>query len=105
MRPIVTDRVVWSVGLSVYHTSEPCKKAEPIEMLFGLRTLVGQENHVLDGVQIPMGRGNFGGKGCPIVKYRDTLRSSVQKRLNRSRCRFGLWARMGPRNNVLDRGP
>jgi len=25
MWPIVTDRVAWSVCLSVYHTSEPCK--------------------------------------------------------------------------------
>jgi len=43
-----------------------------------------------------MGRGNFlGEKGHPIVKYRDILRSSVQKRLNRSICHFGCgfgWA-------------
>ena len=33
------------------------------------------------------------------------MRSSVQKVLNRSRCRtFGLWARMGLKNHVLD-GP
>jgi len=25
MRPIVTDRVAWSVGVSVCHTREPCK--------------------------------------------------------------------------------
>jgi len=25
MRPILTDLVVWSIGLSVYHTNEPCK--------------------------------------------------------------------------------
>jgi len=34
-------------------------------------------------------------KERPIVKHRDTLRSSVQKRLNRSRCRLGYglgWA-------------
>jgi len=36
-----------------------------------------------------MGRGNFERKGRPIVKYRNTLRSSVQKRLNRSRCDLG----------------
>jgi len=36
--------------------------AEPIEMPFGLRTRVGPRNHVLDGVQIPIGRGNFGEK-------------------------------------------
>ena len=34
---------------------------------------------------------NFWGKGSLTVKYwyRNTLRSSVQKRLNRSRCRLG----------------
>jgi len=74
MRPVVTDRVAWSVGLSVCHTSEP-KRAEPIEMPFGLRTRVDTGNHVLDGVQIPHGKDNFEGKGRPIVKYRDTLRS------------------------------
>jgi len=41
-----------------------------------------------------MGRGNFEGEtGKPL--YRDTLRSSVQRRLNRSRCRLGCgltWA-------------
>jgi len=45
MRPTVTDREAWSVGqsvLSVCHTSEPCEKAAPIKMLFGLRTRVGQ---------------------------------------------------------------
>jgi len=52
----------------------PAKTAEPIEMPFGLRTLVGPRNHVLDGVQIAHGKGNFlGGKGHPIVKYRETL--------------------------------
>ena len=60
MRPIVTDRVAWSVGLSVTVVS-PEKVAEPIEMPFGLRTRVGPRNHALDGVQIHMGRGSFGG--------------------------------------------
>jgi len=40
-----------------------------------------------------MGRGNFEGKGRPNVKYRDSLRSSVKKRLNRSRCRLGCGLR------------
>jgi len=52
-----------------------------------------------------VGRGNFeGGKGHPVVKYRDILQSSVQKRLNRSRCCLGCglgWA-VGI---VLDGGP
>jgi len=54
-------------------------------------------NHVLDGGPDPhMGSGNIEGrKGRSIVKYRDTLLSSVQKRLNQPRCRLdcGLgWA-------------
>jgi len=41
---------------------------------------VGPGNHVLDGVQIPHGKGQFfEGEGRPIVKYRDTLRSSLCK--------------------------
>ena len=77
MRSIVTDRVAWSVGLSVTLVS-PAKTTEPIKMPFGLRTSVGPGNHVLDGVQIPPWEGTIlRGKGRPIVKYRDTLRSSV----------------------------
>jgi len=59
MRPIVTDRVAWSVGLSVglyvglsVTLVSPAETAEPIEMLFWLRTRVGLGKHVLDGVQI-----------------------------------------------------
>ena len=73
-----------SVGLSVTLLS-PAKKAAPIELRFGLRTWVGPENHVLDGgPDPPMGRGKlFGENGRAVVKYRDTLRSCVQRRLNR----------------------
>jgi len=49
MRPIATDGVAWSVGLSVTTVSEPCKAAEPIVMPLGMLTLVGPRNHVLDG--------------------------------------------------------
>jgi len=46
MRPIVTDRVAClSVGQSVTLVS-PAKTAEPIEMPFELRTMVGPGNHV-----------------------------------------------------------
>ena len=84
MRPILTDRVAWSVVLSVTLVS-PAKTAAPIELPFGLKTWVGPGNHVLDaGPDPPMGRDKFlGENGRPIVKYRDTLRSSVQRRLNR----------------------
>jgi len=71
MRPIVTDRVAWSVGLSVGQSvtlMSRAKTAEAIELPFGLRTRVGPRNHVLHGVQIPpMGMGNFDGEmGEPL---------------------------------------
>jgi len=46
MRPIVTDRVAWSVGLSVTIMS-PAKTPEPIEMQFGLWTRVGSGKYAL----------------------------------------------------------
>jgi len=52
MRPILTNRVAWSVGLSVCRSVtlvSPAKTAEPIAMPSGLRTRVGPGNHVLDG--------------------------------------------------------
>ena len=42
------------------------KTAESIKMPFGLRTRVGPGNHAVDGVQVPNGKGNFGGKGRPL---------------------------------------
>jgi len=60
MQSIVTDQVVWSVGLSVCLSVtlvSPAKTAEPIEMPFGLRTWVGPGNHVLDGGPDPHGKG------------------------------------------------
>jgi len=62
---VVTDRVAWSVGLSVTLVS-PAKTAEPIEMPFGLRTRVDPGNHVLDGCPDPHGNGQFWGKGRPL---------------------------------------
>ena len=70
MRPIVTDRVAWSVGLLVCLSValvSPGKTTEPIEMPFGLRAHVGPGNHVLDGgPDSPMERGNCWGKGVPL---------------------------------------
>jgi len=48
MRPIFTERVAWSVGLSITVVS-PAKTVKPIEMPFGLRTPVDPKDHVLDG--------------------------------------------------------
>ena len=67
------------------------KRLKPVEMPFGLLARMGPTNHVLDGVPDPMGKGNFGGKGRPIVEYRDFLPSSVQKWLKGLGCGFG-WA-------------
>ena len=68
----------------------PAKTAEPIKMPFGVLNWVGPRNHVLHGGPDLQGDGAiFWEKWLPIVKYRDTLPSAVQKRLNRSRCRLG----------------
>jgi len=52
------------------HSAVNCAKtAKPIEMPFGLwGSMCPRNHHVLDGVHIPMGRGNFGEKekGCPL---------------------------------------
>jgi len=76
MWPVVTDQVAWSVGRSVSLSVtlvSPAKMAEPIEMLFGLRTQVGPGSHVLDGgPDTPTGMAILRGKRCPFVKYRDT---------------------------------
>jgi len=76
MRSIVTDQVAWSVTLV-----SPAKTAEPIEMPYGLRSRVDPGNHILDGgPDPPQWEGTIlRRKGHPIVKYRDTLWSSVQK--------------------------
>ena len=59
--------VCWSVCLSVCLSVSPAITAEPIQMPFGFRTLVGQGNHVLDGVQIPPCEGAiFGEKSVPL---------------------------------------
>jgi len=100
-----TDRLAWSVGLSVTLVS-PAKMAAPIEMPFGSNTWVGPGNHVLDGGSDPlMERGNFEEeKRCPIVKYRDSLWSFVRKQLNQSRCRLDCGLRWSIRI-MLDEGP
>jgi len=81
MWPIVTDQVAWSVC----HTSEPCKNGCTDRDAVSVEDSDGpREPCIRWGSRFPMGRGNFeGAKGRPIVTYSDTMRSSVQKRLNR----------------------
>jgi len=72
-------------------------------MSFGLRIWVGPGNHVLDGGPDPPWEGAIlGDKGRPIVKYSDTLQSSVQKTAQPIEMPFGLWVRMAPMNHKLD---
>ena len=55
---------------------------------------MGPGNHVLDGgPDTPWEGAILRGKVASHVKHRNTLRSSVQKRLNRSRCRLGYGLR------------
>jgi len=79
MRPIVTDRLAWSVGLSVCRSVivvSPAKTAESIEMPFGW---VGQRNHVLDGFRSPQAKGQFlGERTCPVIPN-GTLPWAAQK--------------------------
>jgi len=65
------------------------KAAEPIDMPFGFWTRMGPSNHVLDGGPDPHGKGQFWWIGAPIVKHRDFLPWTVQKRLKRSIWRLG----------------
>jgi len=49
------------------------------------------------GPDANMGRAIFRGNRQTIVNYRDTPRSSVQRWLNRSRCRFWILGSHGPK--------
>ena len=77
---------------SVCHTSEPGKNGCTDRAAVWAENLGGPgETCIRWGSRSPMGRGQFlGENGRPIVKYRDTLRSSVRRRLNG--CRLGCGA-------------
>ena len=111
MRPIVTDPVVWSIGLSICHS--PAKTAEPIEMPFGLRTRGGlKEPCIRWGFRCPRWKGQFWGTNvrhfvrmhilddslrsvstvswvrhaAHCIAYGHSAVSCEEKRLNRSWC-------------------
>jgi len=67
-QPIATNRVAWSVCLSVCHVIDPCKMAKSIEVLFGWLTRVGPRNRIHMGPRSPTGRGNFWGVVWPAEK-------------------------------------
>ena len=74
-----------SVCRSVCHTSEPCKNGCTDRAAVWVEDLVRPGEPCISwGPDTHMGRGKFlGENGRPVVKYRDILRSSVQRRLNR----------------------
>jgi len=65
MRPIVTNCVAWSVGLSVTLVY-PAKTAAPIKMPFGLGIWMGTRNHVLDGGSDSPWEGARGERGAAL---------------------------------------
>jgi len=89
---------------SVCHSSEPCKNSWTDQDAVWVRDSGWPKNHVLDGLDPPMGRGSFEGKEWPIVKYRNPLLWAV-KMAELTEVLFGLKIRVGPRNYVLRWGP
>jgi len=82
---------------SVRHTSKPCKNCCTDRDAVWIQDLGRPKEPCIRWVsRSPMARDNCeGAKRRPTVKYRDTMQSSVQKQLNRSRCRLGCglgWA-------------
>jgi len=74
-RPIVKYRYILRSSVERRLNRQRCR------LVCGLGWVQGIVSYM--GVQIPRGKGQFLGKGAPIVKYRDTLRSPVP---NRSCC-------------------
>ena len=92
-----TEQRGLSVCLLVCHTNEPCKNGCTDRAAIWVENLGGPgEPCIRWGPDPTMGRGKFFGEnGRPIVKYRDTLQSSVQRRHNRQGCCLGYglaWA-------------
>jgi len=77
------------------------KTAEPIEMLFRLRTLVGPRNHMDPH---PLYEGTIlRGKRQPIVKYRDTV-VICAKTAELIKMPFGIWTWVGSCKGAIFRG-
>ena len=93
MWTIVTDRVAWSLCLSVIIVHKQLNWSR-CRLGYELRTWVGPRNRVLDGVHIPHMKRQFGGQKWRLnIKYRDALPWAVEKWLNRSRCSLWYWVR------------
>jgi len=77
--------------------------AEPIEMWFGLRTLVGPRNVLLDGVQIlPREGAILRGEEASDCKVQGDSAAICAKTAETIEMAFVFWTRVGPRKHVLD---
>jgi len=81
----------------------PAKTAKPIEMPFGLRTLMGPGNDVLDDGPDPPWEGAifFGVSHCKVLGHSTVICAKAAEPIEML---FGLWARMA-QGIVLDGGP
>jgi len=102
MRSIVTDRVAWSVGLSVCHTSEPCKNGGTDRDAVWVEDSGGpREPCIILESRYSMGRGNFDEGERPAhckVGHCGHLCQTAEPIV----MPFGLCARTGPRNHELE---
>jgi len=100
MLPIVTDRVAWSVclsvGRSVCHNREPYKNGwTDRDAVWAVGSYGLTESCIRWGSDPRWHEAILRGKGRPAVKYSDSVPWAVQKWLNRSGCRLGFgfgWA-------------
>jgi len=103
MRPIVTDRVAWSVCrsvgmsdcLSVCHSSDRALQKWPNRSTYrlGLRLRWAQGSTIRSGSRSPCEGAIWRGNWHSIVKYSDIIPSFVKKRLKRTRRRLGCGLR------------
>jgi len=79
------------------------KKAEPIEMSFGVWTQVGPGNHVLDrGPNLRWEGSILRGEGAAYCKVSGVSAVNWAKMTELIKILFGLWTQVGPRKHVLD---
>jgi len=102
-RSVVCRSVCLSVGLSVWHTSQPCKNRYTDRAAVWIEDLGGPGNHVLDGgPDSPMGRGKvLGGELVSHCKVQGHSTVVCAKTAEPIGMPFGLWARMGRRNHWI----
>ena len=111
MRPILTDRVAWSVGMSVRRsvcdTSEPSRKGSTDRAAGWVEDLGGPGEPCIRWVsRFPHGKRQIlGGEWASHCKVQGHSTVVCAKTAEPIGMLFGLWAQMGRRNHVLDWGP